>query len=126
MNNQLTLELIHSQFESEDYLEHHGIMGMKWGVRRYQNEDGSYTEAGRKRYGIGSERKSAKQVKRFLNENDQDIATNKSLIKEAISRYRLRKGNMKKQLVKAIQRKHKNTKIELIIGPIYKIQLQKI
>lgn len=32
-------------------LYHHGIKGQKWGVRRFQNEDGSYTEAGRKRYG---------------------------------------------------------------------------
>ncbi len=30
------------------YLYHHGILGQKWGRRRYQNEDGSYTEAGKK------------------------------------------------------------------------------
>lgn len=36
---------------SGSYLEHHGILGMKWGVRRYQNEDGSLTSAGKQRYG---------------------------------------------------------------------------
>lgn len=32
-------------------LYHHGIKGQKWGIRRYQNEDGTLTDAGRKRYG---------------------------------------------------------------------------
>lgn len=35
----------------KNYLQHHGILGMKWGVRRYQNKDGSLTAAGKKRYG---------------------------------------------------------------------------
>lgn len=33
-----------------DSLAHHGIKGQKWGVRRYQNADGSLTDEGRKRY----------------------------------------------------------------------------
>lgn len=34
----------------DSVIEHHGIKGQKWGVRRYQTEDGSLTEAGKKRY----------------------------------------------------------------------------
>lgn len=33
-----------------DYLAHYGIFGQKWGVRRYQNEDGTLTEEGKQRY----------------------------------------------------------------------------
>lgn len=38
-------------YVSSNELAHYGILGMKWGIRRYQNEDGSLTEEGKKRYG---------------------------------------------------------------------------
>lgn len=44
-------EIIHTELdEDSDYLEHYGIKGMKWGIRRFQNKDGSLTKAGLKRY----------------------------------------------------------------------------
>lgn len=36
---------------SDDYLAHHGIKGQRWGIRRYQNADGSLTAEGREKYG---------------------------------------------------------------------------
>lgn len=36
--------------DENDYLEHHGILGQKWGVRRYQNDDGTLTPEGRVHY----------------------------------------------------------------------------
>lgn len=46
--------------ENINYLAHHGVKGQKWGIRRYQNEDGSLTNEGRERYGLNSLKKKQK------------------------------------------------------------------
>lgn len=49
--------------KTETYLAHHGILGMHWGIRRYQNPDGTLTPAGRRRL----EMKDAKWAKKNYN-----------------------------------------------------------
>ena len=37
-------------YSNSDYLQHYGILGMRWGIRRFQDKSGRLTAAGKKRY----------------------------------------------------------------------------
>lgn len=50
--------IVNGSLYSTTELYHHGVKGMKWGVRRYQNKDGSLTPAGKKRELTDEERKA--------------------------------------------------------------------
>lgn len=73
-------------------IAHHGILGMKWGVRRYQNKDGSLTPAGKRRIQTGEIKKttetstsSGSNHKKSINEmSDTEL-------KDKISRLELEK-----------------------------------
>lgn len=55
-----------------DSLAHYGIKGQSWGVRRFQNEDGSLTEAGKQRYGYYTNKDGTKDYKRINNDAQND------------------------------------------------------
>ena len=63
--------LYNGQFYSSDELCHYGIKGMKWGVRRYQNKDGSLTPAGKKHRELLSGKISADECLEAMQEEMQ-------------------------------------------------------
>jgi hypothetical protein len=99
-------------------LYHHGVTGMKWGVRRYQNKDGSLTNAGKRRYGTKAnfERVQAAKKAAAKANSKQAKARKKANERTAaeIAKYRKKAGIKDPAAEKAIQAKpHKKTMAEM-------------
>lgn len=90
---------------------HHGIKGMKWGIRRYQNKDGSLTKVGQKRYERDQHENSGKKKGNKVGQADpqrwvkEDLSRSKTLANES----RNMANNLKNMNDKAMRNKPKKT-----------------
>lgn len=85
-------EIVDAMLDNDD-LTHHGIKGMKWGIRNYQNKDGSLTPAGRKRYGS-----FADAIKKYNRKKQLKKAREAKAAKEAAAKQRaedIKQGRVK-------------------------------
>lgn len=106
------MDYVITKSDGSEALYHHGIKGQRWGVRKYQNEDGSLTEAGKIRY----EKILNKQEKNRQKMSNNSKRLNESLKEwDSIYSYKNAKTMRKKLLLpsekKEIIEKNKKKKI---------------
>lgn len=83
-------------------LYHHGIKGQKWGIRRFQNADGSLTDAGKRRYygdaPTKADRKEKKQAIKEINKDRKAIAKSSAYLSDREIRDYINRLKLEKEL----------------------------
>lgn len=95
-------------------LAHHGILGQRWGRRRFQNDDGTYTEEGKKRY-FGTGKRYQKRIDDIKNDRVGPIEESKRTYKIKKDLYKSSKEL--EELCKkadALKEKMNNTQVKLV------------
>ena len=105
-------------------LYHHGVIGMKWGIRRYQNKDGTLTAAGKKRY--DKEMEKVKEQQKILKNKERTQAKLdklEAMKKDVADRKKGLKGDQEESVVKKTV-KTENPKVKKRIKDMSDEELQ--
>lgn len=111
----------------QHYLKHWGIKGMKWGVRRYQNKDGSLTELGKKRmYGemFDTEGKDPKERGKYTAEPHRWVKEDNEREKQVLDSTRQLTSNLKNATDASI-RNTKNNRQKMDLSKMSDEQMRK-
>lgn len=125
---------IFEYYENGDYLSHYGILGQKWGVRRFQNLDRTWTEEGKIRYGSGNSGRHNKKVenkklirleKKWSKQDAKDNVLYEKISTKSKSKKRLqyeqeysKKGMTKREAELAAYKKERAIKIAKVAGVV--------